>query len=211
MLRLFHRATLAVLRGLRERLSSYLRELSLTETFLGLIVAVITIFPVTVWLYLSATIHPDQSRVQMLDMLVNQTYEAEIEGETVTPLCIFRGEAQLTYVVCDTGERVAIDEFEGDRLALRRFYTHGGRSLFAVDRYQYDPDSTGAQIVQKQRVIFRRVLFFFECGYLRDVFSGDGILASKAFDRFCSGELVQIPPQAFFVSPPPIVTFMPYR
>jgi hypothetical protein len=90
------------------------RSLSLTESLLGILIAIIALTQITIWLTSMGRLYIDQSRVEMINQLVNQTYRVLHDSNLVdlkTPLCIQRGIAQLTYVKCDDRTLVAVDEF----------------------------------------------------------------------------------------------------
>jgi hypothetical protein len=196
------------------------RSLSLTESLLGILIAIIALTQITIWLTSMGRLYIDQSRVEMINQLVNQTYRVLHDSNLVdlkTPLCIQRGIAQLTYVKCDDRTLVAVDEFGTEAqgipgnnlLMVRRFYDKLGTNVLGIDRYEY---SDTKQLIQKKRVIFRKMFGVFTCSYLVSTYEPTGISLKTEFDGTCGADFAEIPTQSFFMrSPPPITLFLPYR
>ena len=193
-------------------------RLTLLETFLATLITIIGLIQITIWLTAMGKMVSDLNRVEMINSLVNQTYDA-LGGKTITPICIIPDDHQLVYVLCEGKTMVAMDEFESGslsvgnqngRLVLRRFYDGGGKEILAIDRYIY----LDGRISTKNRVIFQKLLGVYTCAYIDTTYGPSGQLMQTKFHGSCGADLTEVPvadPGVMLSSPPFFLPFLPYR
>ena len=194
-------------------------NLSLAETLLSIIIAIIGFGQLTIWLYSSSQIARDQSHIEFVNLLVEQAFADRGNPNRQNPLCIYSNDSDntLVYVICEPQKPVAKEEYASDsvdpnskRLLVRRFYDEGGKGVMAIDRYEYSGDN---EVTKISRVIFQEYLWVVKCAYIETNYGPDGILSQSRFHGSCGADMVEIPtyPPMRFSSPPPIILFMPYR
>lgn len=197
---------------LQKKIPSF--NLSLAETLLSIIIAIIGFGQLTIWLYSSSQVARDQSHIEFINLLVEQAFADR--GNPNNPLCIYYkdGEKTLVYVVCDSQKPVAEEDYSfsnnSSQLMVRRFFDDVGKGIMAMDRYEYSDDNMVAKV---NRVIFQKYLWAVKCAYIETNYGPDGILSQSRFHGSCGADMVEIPtyPPMRFSSPPPIILFMPYR
>jgi hypothetical protein len=197
---------------------TWMDNLSLSASLLGMILTLIAVVQITVWLTSLGRILVDQNRIEMINQLVNQTAEASKGPTPKAPLCMEPGEHQLTFYICDGKVLVAVDEYKltapdgpaEEKLAIRRFYTDQGVTVKAIDRYEYNADF---ELVQKDRIIFQKVLGVYTCAYLETIYDPTGITLKTSFHGSCGSGMGEIPTHTYILksSPPPISLFIPYH
>jgi hypothetical protein len=154
----------------------------------------------------------------MINQLVNQSAQASKDPNPKVPLCMEGGEDQLSFFICNGKVLVAVDEYKPiapdktaeEKLVVRRFYTDQGTTVKAIDRYEYNADF---ELVEKDRIIFQKILGVYTCAYLETIYDPTGITLKTSFHGSCGSGMSEIPTHAYILksSPPPISLFMPYR
>lgn len=193
-------------------------SLSLIETILTILIAIIGVGQITLWLSSSSKIARNQSQVEIMNIFIDQAYQDYGNPNPKTPMCmqVQGAPKMIVYVICDSQKLIAEDEFEfyglnsDERLSVRRFFDKNGAGIIALDRYEYASDASISSIT---RIIFQNLLGIVRCAYIENRYNPDGVLTQNRFTGSCGENMAEIPSYRSLktVPPPPIMLFMPYR